>query len=268
MASESGVTGGVLLVPGSDWRRIFGLVWLLCLATIGVLLLDSYAIARIEWWLPIESFQDAAWYSLFVTTLSEWVRYCIIGVGVFVAFNALRSDGGRARAGKFLGFWCLVSLFLAFSFMAVDLVLQQIQFLEEPIDNLIMRWIWLGSVYVRILLLYVAARFLLGAMAFTGGDSDHWGATWRATTMWQSIGFAFGLLALKLIVDGVFVNVVSYLPFVSPFWFIPNEMSPMRDLVARGAWIIAQGLGVFIYVAFFVSAGRRLARSEATPAPS
>jgi len=260
VSSQTGVPTNILLVPAGDWRRIIGLTLFLGLAYVGLLVLENYAIARIDWWLAIDSFEDGAWYSVFISVLSLWLRLCIIGVGVFVAFNALRADGGLALPKKFLSFWCVVCLVFALSFLAIDLFLQDLQFTTEPLENVTMRWIWLSSVYVRIALLYFAARFLLGGLSFTGEGSNRAGAAWRATTTWQSLGLVFGILVIKMIIDGVFVNLVSYLPIVSPFWFVPDEMSPMRHIVGQGAWIIAQGCGVFIYVAFFVAAGRRISQ--------
>lgn len=256
----SGATGGGLLVPAAEWRRIFRIVLPLSLLYAGLLVAESYAIARIDWWLPVESFEDAVRYSSLVALAAQWLRLLIIGLGIFLAFNSRRRDAGIALPTRFLRLWSIVGLLLALSLTAVDVSLQEIQFNELVIDNALMRWIWLASVYARILFFYIAARLLLGAFCFARERQARWRAAWSATSLLQSIALVFGLLVLNQIIETVFVNVVSYVPVVSPFWFIPSELSPMRDLVGMGARIIAQSCGLFFYVAFAIAAERLISK--------
>jgi hypothetical protein len=261
--SQSVTIGGVLLVPASAWRLIFRIVLPLSLVYAGLLVAESYAIARIDWWLPITSFEDAVRYSSLLGLAAQWLRLIIIGLGIFLAFNSLRRDAGVALPTKFLILWSIVGLLLALSLTAVDAILQEIQFNELVVDNAVMRWIWLASVYARIVFFYIAARLMLGALCFARDPHARWRAAWNATSLLQSIALVFGLLVLNQIIETVFVNVVSYLPVVSPFWFIPSELSPMRDLVGMGARIIAQSCGVFFYVAFAIAAQRLISKRAA-----
>lgn len=261
--SQSSESQTILLVPAQEWRRIVLVSLPLSVVYAGLLFVESFAIARIDVLLQIESFELAAWYSVYIAAASQWLRLCIIGVGVYLASNALRADDGFRLPKKFLSFWTVISLGFALSLMAVDLVLNALQFTDDPMSNLSMRWVWLGLIYVRIILLYIAARFMIGALSLGHDASSGWRAAWSATTLLQSMGLVLVLLVLKLVIDDVLVNVVSYIPVVSPFWFIPDELSPLRGIVGQGAWIVAAAIGVFFYVAFFVAAGRRISPPQA-----
>ena len=234
-----------------EWRRAVVLTVPFAIGFGAILLAESIAIARIDRWLPIDSFEAAAKYSLYVSAVALWLRLCLVGGAVYVV---LKSRGSRLRPG-FLWYWGMVGFALALALLAVDLWGHQIQFGEIASDGVTQRWLWLATLYVRIICYYIAVRLVLGATCL--GDEDRRGslkATWIATTTRQSLVWFLALLAVKLFIDGVIVDFVSYAPVISPFWFIPDELSPMRYFVGHGIDIITQSCGVFLYVAFWIVA--------------
>ena len=87
----------------------------------------------------------------------------------------------------------------------------------------------------------------------------------KSVSFAESAALYLLLLILKLIVESAFVTVVSYLPFVAPFWFIPDELSRVRYFVGQGTRIVAESLGVLFYIAFFIASTRLIARRTSMP---
>lgn len=246
-------------IADAEWRRTARLTVPFAVGFGAILLAESVAIARIDRWLPIDSFEAAAKYSLYVSAVALWLRLCLVGGAVYVA---LKGYGRRLRPG-FLWFWATVSAGLALALLAVDLWAHLIQFGATTSDGVTQRWLWLTTLYVRIICYYIAVRLLLGAFCLAAGD-HRWSlkAAWTSTTTLQSLMWFLVLVAVKLFIDGVIVNFVSYAPVISPLWFIPDELSPMRYFVSHGIDIVTQSCGVFLYVAFWIVADRWLCAPE------
>lgn len=256
MTSHSGVLDGMLLTLNREWRRMLWLLLPFIAVFAGLQVLEAVAIARMDLWLRVETMETATRYSPVISAVALWLRLCVTGAGIYRIFNAW-PDGKTAPAAlKFLGFWCAISLALALSLLAIDLWRIELQFSERPTTGEMVRGLWLVSVYGQIILFYLAARLLLGAPRVGRGAPHMWSGAWRATTALQSIGFVLALLVLKLIIDNVFVTVLSYVPFISPFWFIPDELAPYRYLVAQGTRIAAESFGIVFYAAFWIAADR------------
>lgn len=238
-----------------DWRRTVRLSVPFAVGFGAILLAENVAIARINRWLPVDSFEAAAKYSLNVSAAALWLRLWLIGGAVYLV---LKGHGRPLRPG-FLRFWGTVGLGLALALLAVDLWLHQIQFGEIASDAITQRWLWLATLYVRIICYYIAVRMVLGAFCLGAEERRaSFTAAWTAITTLQSLIWFLSLLAVKLFVDGVIVDFVSYAPVISPFWFIPDELSPTRYFVSHGIDIVTQSCGVFLYVAFWIVADRVL----------
>lgn len=237
-----------------DWWRIIRSVLPFAAAFGAILVVETVAIAKIDLWLPVESFRAAARDSLYVSAVGLWLRLCVIGAAVSFV---LKSQGRDPGAG-FLRFWCIVSLGLALSLLLVDIWTHRLQFGDTATGGESQRWLWLATLYARVVLYYVAVRLLLSATCAAKGSGNRLVAAWTATTTLQSLAWFLALLAIKLFVDRVIVDMVSFVPVVAPFWFIPNELSPMRYFVGHGIEIFVQSCGVFFYVAFWIAADRRI----------
>lgn len=256
MAQKTDSPSGMLVLIARDWRRLLLVVAPFAIAYGILVVVESIAIARIDFWLPVDSFQVAAEYSIYVSAVGLWLQFCIIGAGVAFALNKFRNDDNTEERAGFLGFWCLVCLILALSLMAVDFWAYNLQFSNAERSGATMRWLWLATLYTRIVLYFIAARFLLGASRPVRAGTNRWTAAWTATTTWQSIGLFFVLLVLKLSVNGVLIDLISFTPVVSPFWFVQDELSPMRDIVGQGVQIVAESLGVFLFVGYWLVVDR------------
>ncbi len=242
-----------------DWRRIARLIAPFAIAFGAVLTLENIAIARIDQWLPIDSFQTAAQYSLYVSAVALWLRLCLIGAGVFYVLRSL----GDGPTVSFFRQWCVVGLFLTLSLLAIDYWSYRLQFGDSAGNEVAVRTQWLATLYARMIVFYAAARFALGIACATRLQTGLFSA-WSATSTMQSFGWFVVLLLIKLFIDSVIVEFISFIPVVAPFWFLPNELSPMRYFVGQGVEIVAQSCGVFLYVAFWVLAARR-SNSPTTP---
>ena len=235
-----------------DWWRIARLTLPFTIAFGAVLTLEIIAIARIDQWLPIDSFQTAARYSMYVSAIALWLRLCIIGAGVFYVLRSL----GDGPTVSFFRQWCVVGLFLALSLLAVDYWSYRLQFGDGAGNEVAVRTQWLATLYARLIVFYAAARLALGIVRTIRQQTGLLSA-WSATSTMQSFGWFVVLLLIKLFIDSVIVEFISFIPVVAPFWFLPNELSPMRYFVGQGVEIVAQSCGVFLYVAFCVVAARR-----------
>lgn len=235
-----------------DWWRIARSTLPFAVAFGTILLVETILVAKIDLWLPVDSFQTAARYSVYVSAAGLWIRLCIIGAGISFSLKSL----GRSPGNQFLPFWIRVCLGLALLLMAVDFWSYRLQFFGSEGSSESTRWYWLATLYVRVALYYVATRLLLGASCMVAHRENRLAAAWTATTTVQSIAWFLALLVIKLFVDDVIVDLVSFMPVISPFWFIPDELSPMRYFFGHGIDIFAQSCGVFFYVAFWIAADR------------
>jgi hypothetical protein len=258
---------GIVFVLTQNWRRLACVILPFSIAFGAVLVVENVAIAKIDRWLPVESFQTAARYSVYVSAAALWLRLCVVGVGVSFAFKALHRNGGAGPAAGFPRFWFIVCLGLALSLMAIDLWAYSIQFGDASTSETTARWSWLATLYARIAVYYLAVRLLLGASCARRVGTNRAAAAWNATTTLQSFGWFLALLVLKLVVDGVIVDLVSFAPVVSPFWFVSDEISPVRYFFGHGIKIFAESCGVFLYVAFWIAADHRICAREPAGSP-
>ncbi len=256
MSAQTGIVTGMASALSGDWRRIAlrSLPYILIYA--GLLVLENAAIARMDRWLPVDTMATATSYSAMISSASLWLQLSVIGMAVrrLLAFDEDRTASLSGQ--RFLIFWCVVSLILAAALLTVDLWRGGLQFRDPPLGGDALRWSWLASVYVQVVFYYLGARLLFGA-ADVGRGTATWTSAWSATTTLQSLGFFLLLLILNLTVENVLVTVISYVPVIAPFWFIPNELSEMRYFVSQGTRIAAESLGVPLYAAFWLALDRR-----------
>lgn len=236
-----------------DWWRIALSVLPFAAAFGAILTAETVAIAKIDLWLAVDSFQAAARNSLYVSAVGLWLRLSVIGAATYFA---LKTQGRDPGAG-YLGYWCVVSLGLALVLLLVDIWTYRLQFGDTATADT-QRWLWLATLYARVVAYYLAVRMLLGASRVAADRGNRFVKAWTATTALQSLGWFLILLTIKLFVDGVIVDLISFAPMISPFWFIPDELSPTRYFVGHGIEIVAQSCGVFLYVAFWLVADRRI----------
>ena len=255
MEHRTGALAGIVTKLTRDWRRLFRLILPFSVAYAGLLLIETIAVSRIDTWLSVDSFESATRYALIVSALALFGRLCIIGFGFVYASKALGNDGHAALRPAFAGVWCVVCFALASALLLVELWSHTLHFGNQAWSETAIRWFFLAMLYLRMAFYYVAIRILAGAICAGSGGLI---AAWSALTTRQSIGLFVTLLLLKLFVDDLLVSLLSFLPFVSPFWFVPDELSPMRHMVGQGIQIVAQSCGVFLYVAFWIVAVRHL----------
>ncbi len=221
---------------------------LIVIAYSAFLALEGFAITRIDRWLPVSSFVSATWYALFVTAVLTWLRLCLIGLGVRLL---MISDCSTSRNGlvPFAILWGMGSAIVAGAILSADLLQHRLQYGAESYSDETVRVYLLLFVYMKILLVYLGVRWLLVAampLPPSGGAKG-----WTSIPFAESIKLYIFLLLLKLTVENVLVAALSYLPFVAPFWFIPDELSRLRYFVGQGTRIAAESIGAVFYIIFF-----------------
>lgn len=227
----------------------------ICIACAVLLALEGVAISWIDRWLPITTFEAATRSALFVTAGTTWLRFCLVGLGVYLI---LRRDAQTDWIGRRFGTeWAIGSAAVALAILAIDLGQHKLQYSGNSYSGETVRSILLLFIYAKILLVYPGVRLLLGA-ASPSGDRKERGllTAWNATSLVASTRLCLLLIVLKLTIENVFVTVLSYMPFVAPFWFVPDELSRLRYFVGQGTRIVAESFGVMFYCAFFVAVAR------------
>ena len=210
---------------------------------------NGIAISWIDKWLPITTFESATWAALFVTASLLWCRLCLVGVGVWLLLR-----GNKSRAPNFANMafvWATASAIVAGAILVVDLWQHNLQHWGANFSGESVRSMLLALVYAKIALVYPGVRLLFGAarMPKRAGFRSAWGMT----VFFESIGLYVLLLLLKLTIETVLVTAISYLPFVAPFWFIPDELSRLRYFVGQGSRIAAESIGMLFFVALFIA---------------
>jgi hypothetical protein len=252
-----GALAGAASLLTTDFPRLFGRLFPFLLAYAALLMLERAAIAKMDWWMEVDTMTVATRTSLFVSALATWLRLCVIGAAVWRALGLFAADGAVPVSRRFLVLWGVVSALLAAAVLVADLWLNSLRFAEGEIGGEAVRTMWLGVIYAQLIAFWLAARLYFGAGVFGRGGTL--GAAWGAVGFWRSIALFVVLVGLKLAIETVLVSLISYLPVVAPFWFIPNELAESRFFVGQGAQIAAESLGVMAYVAFFVAVDRDVA---------
>lgn len=243
------------------WRRLVLFLFPVVIAYGLLLALEGVAISWIDRWLPISTFESATRAALFVTAVLTFIRLCIIGLGVWLVLILCRQE--HRQMARFALAWMVGSALVAAALLAVDLWQHMLQYGGGTYSGQTVRSILLLTIYAKVVLCYPAARLLFGTIRL--GAKQNWFMSWRSVSFAESAALYLLLLILKLIVESAFVTVVSYLPFVAPFWFIPDELSRMRYFVSQGTRIVSESLGVLAYIAFFIASARLIARRASMP---
>jgi hypothetical protein len=236
------------------WRSLVHLAPVV-VAYAAVLALEGVAISWIDRWLPVSTFEGATWFALFVTAAATWLRLCLIGLGVYMI---VQREAKTPLAGwSFFTVWTVGSAAVVLAMLVPDLGQHRLQYGGGSYSGETVRSILLLFIYAKLLLVYPGVRLLLGAVGHGGSPGiPKLLAAWNATSLMQSMWLFSLLIVLKLTIENVFVSLLSYIPFVAPFWFVPDELSRMRYFVGQGTRIAAESIGVLFYVAFFVAARR------------
>lgn len=238
------------------WRRIALILIGMSLLYGGLSVLEQVSITYMDFWIPLTSMEEAEWYSIAISQTAELIRIMLVGIAVWL-IAGLAAPVGGLPAAKFLGFWALVSLFLALALLGLDTVGYNLQFGSLPMDGETFRTYFLLLMYGKVLAYYICLRLLFGAAKYASGRGAGLGAAWAATSTIQSLVLFAIFVAIKLSIDGVIIPIVSYLPFVSPFWFIPDEMAPHRYIVGQGTRVVSETLALSLYaIAWLASVGR------------
>lgn len=234
-----------------NWRTTLLLLFPVCVAYGALLALEGVAISWIDRWLPVSSFEEATRAAVFVTGAANWLRLCLIGLAVFLLLRRLPLPTLQTRSFGII--WIVGSAAVALAILVVDFVQHHLQYGGNDYAGNTVRFILLALMYAKIVTVYPGVRLLIGA-ASTAHDQGRQGlaTAWNATSFLSSVGLLLLLIALKMTIETVLVSVISYLPFVAPFWFVPDELSRVRYFVGQGTRIVAESLGVMLYAAFFV----------------
>ncbi len=140
---------------------------------------------------------------------------------------------------------------VAGAMLAIDLWQHNLQYGGANYSGETVRSMLLALVYAKIALVYPGVRLLLGVARMPKGTGFQ--SAWGMTALFESFGLYALLLVLKLAIETVLVTAISYLPFVAPFWFIPDELSRVRYFVGQGSRIAAESIGMLFFIAFFVA---------------
>lgn len=257
MPNTPGPLAGALILLSADVFRLFWRLLPFLLVYAALLIAERFVIAKMDWFIAVDTMEVATYGSVIISSIATWLRLCVIGAAILRTLAILRDEEDTPVSGRFLVLWAVVAMLLAAVLLGVDLWLNSLRFREGEIGGAAVRGMWLGSIYVQLLAFYLAVRWFFGAGAFGRGASL--GAAWGATGFWRGVWLFVVLVGLKLGVENVLVTMISYVPVVAPFWFVPNELSESRFFIGQGARITAESLGVLLYVAFFVAVDREVA---------
>ena len=235
-------------------------IGLLLLASLHTALsvLEQISVIYMDAWIPLQSMEEAEWYTLVIGATAQAIRIGLVGVAVLVIARPLaRTASAKFSAARFMGFWVVISVSIGAVTLALDGVGYWLQFSGMSMDGATFRSAFLGLIYAKLIASFVLVSVLFGAGAFATASTGRLAATGVPARI---VGF-FLFLLVWLSIDGVLVPLVSYLPFVSPFWFIPNEDEPSRFLVGQGSRLAGEAVAFVLYALLWVRLfGRSLIR--------
>jgi len=240
------------------WRRIALILIGLSILYTGLSVLEQVSIMYMDLWIPLTSMEQAEWYSIAISQTAELVRIILVGIAIWLTVRTVSSRHTNVlSAARFLIFWSLVSLSLALALLALDTIGYNLQFGGVPMDGETFRTYFLLLMYAKVVVYYLSLRLLFGAGKFSRGRRVGLRSAWTATSTIESLLLFATFVVIKLSIDGVIIPIVSYVPFVAPFWFIADEMAPHRYVVGQGTRIFAEALGLSLYLfAWLLSVGR------------
>lgn len=221
--------------------------------------LEQISIVYMDAWIPLQSMEEAEWYTLVIGASAQAARIALVGIAIVVIAGPLaRAASTRFSTARFIGFWLAVSLLIFAATLALDGVGYWLQFSGIAMDGTTFRWAFLGLIYAKLIAFLVLVPILFGAGAFATASTGPLAALGLQVRV---AGF-FLFLLVWLSIDGVLIPLVSYLPVVSPFWFIPNQDEPSRFLVGQGSRLAAEAIAFVLYALLWVRLfGRTLIRS-------
>ena len=234
---------------GRSWQQTILLMLPLLVVYAALLTLEGIAISRIDRWLPVTTFESATWAAQFVTAGLLWCRLSLVGVGVWLVQT--RNKWRVPSVTRFAFVWVTASAVVSAAILAIDLLQHSLQYGGGSFSGESVRSMLLALVYAKLVVCYPGVRLLFGAVR--APDRAGFRSDWRMTAFLESIVLYVLLLLLKLAIETVLVTAISYLPFVAPFWFIPDELSRLRYFVGQGSRIVAESIGMLLFVAFFVA---------------
>lgn len=220
--------------------------------------LEQISIVYMDAWIPLQSMEEAEWYTLVIGATAQAIRIGLVGVAVLIIARPLaRTASAEFSAARFMGFWVVISLGIGAVTLALDGVGYWLQFSGMSMDGTTFRSAFLGLIYAKLIASFALVSVLFGAGAFATASTGRLAATGVRVRI---VGF-FLFLLVWLCIDGVLVPLVSYLPFVSPFWFIPGEDEPSRFLVGQGSRLAGEAVAFVLYALLWVRLfGRSLIR--------
>ena len=238
--------------------QMFTGLFLLAALHAALTVIEQISIVYMDAWIPLRSMEEAEWYTLVIGATAQAIRIGLVGVAVMIIARPLaRTASARYSAARFMGFWVVVSLSIGAVTLALDGVGYGLQFSGMSMDGMTFRSAFLGLIYAKLIAYFVLVSILFGAGTFATSSTG-----WLATTGLRAriVGF-FLFLLVWLSIDGVLVPLVSYLPFVSPFWFIPSEDEPSRFFVGQGSRLTGEAVAFVLYALLWVRLfGRSLIR--------
>ncbi|MGE3739728.1 MAG: hypothetical protein AB7I59_09525 [Geminicoccaceae bacterium] len=221
--------------------------------------LEQISIVYMDAWIPLQSMEEAEWYTLVIGASAQAARIALVGIAIVAITRPLgKAASARFSTARFIGFWLAVSLLIFAATLALDGVGYWLQFSGVAMEGTTFRWAFLGIIYAKLTTYFVLVTILFRAGAFATVAAG----PIPTTGLQAGIAGFFLFLLVWLSIDGVLIPLVSYLPVVSPFWFIPNQDEPSRFLVGQGSRLAAEAVAFVLYALLWVRLfGRTLIRS-------
>jgi hypothetical protein len=138
----------------------------------GFTILEQVSIIRMDAWIPLQSMEEAEWYTLIISAAAQAIRIALVGGAVWIIARPLaRAASTRVSAIRFFGFWLAVSMAIGVATLALDGVGYWLQFSGMAMDGTTFRWSFLGLIYAKLLASAVLVSLLFGAGAFAAAPT-------------------------------------------------------------------------------------------------
>ncbi|MVS97429.1 hypothetical protein [Devosia marina] len=225
------------------------------LAGTGVLIaalsvLEQVSIVFMDHWIPLTSMEQAEWLTVAISTLAEVIKVAILGGSICLIMRP--TVGKHVRWGRFLGLWGGVAVLLGALLLGFDSAGYFLQFGGMPMGGESFRAAFLLLIYAKTAVYFVVLRGLFGAGHYATGQATGLFSAWRSTPLGTSLALTAIYIALWLSIEGVIIPMLSYLPAIAPFWFIPGEAASHRFLVGQGTRLLGEAIGAALYVLVWI----------------
>lgn len=208
--------------------------------------LEQISIIFMDQWIPLTSMEQAKWLTIAISTTAEVVKIAILGASICLIMRP--AIGVPVRWSRFLGLWSGAAVLLGGMVLGLDTVGYFLQFGGMPMGGESFRSAFLLLIYAKVASYFVALRWLFGTGHYASDPSHGLVSAWRRTPLGTSLVLTALYVALWLSIEGVIIPILSYMPVIAPFWFIPGEAASHRYLVGQGTRLLGEAIGAALYV--------------------